>query len=107
MWNKIKKVLVYILIGILAVFIFIVWRRHSHGGSVPGIDDIIGLIGGGTEQLAGGLENSTGLNQQASELAGQASGAVESAAGHCVTARQAIRRAKDILLRAKAGGSEK
>jgi len=104
-WNKIKKVLMWIFVALIAVFIFIVCRRYFKGRAVPGVAELIGLIGGGTEQIGEGLANSSQLNQQANELAGQAGAAVDSATGHCVTARQAIRRAKDILLRAKSGQS--
>lgn len=107
MWNKIKKVLMYVFIVLIAVFIFIVCRRCFIGRRVPGIAELIGLLRGGTEQVKEGLDVSTGLNEQAAGLAEQASESIKSAEGHCVTAGQAIRRARDILSQARARQSEK
>ena len=94
MWNKIKKIGVYILIGVIAVFIFFVCRRYFIGRGLSGITDIIGQLRDGNNSIGEGLG-------QSQELAGQASEHIESAHGHAVTAKQAIRRAREILLRAK------
>ena len=107
MWNKIKKVLMYVFIVLIAVFIFIVCRRCFVGRRVPGIAELIGLLRGGTEQVKEGLDVSTGLNEQAAGLAEHASESISSAEGHCVTARQALRRAREILSQARNGQSEK
>lgn len=107
MWNKIKKVLMYVFIVLIAVFIFIVCRRCFVGRRVPGIAELIGLIRGGAEQVKEGLDVSTGFNEQAAGLAEHAGESIKSAEGHCVTAGQAIRRARDILSQARARQSEK
>ena len=94
MWNKIKKIGVYILIAVIAVFLFIVCRRYFIGRGLSGITDIIGHLRDGNSSIGEGLG-------QSQELAGQAGEHIESAHGHAVTAKQAIRRAREILLRAK------
>lgn len=97
----------YVFIVLIAVFIFIVCRRCFVGGRVPGIAELIGLLRGGTGQAKEGLDVSTGLNEQAAGLAEQAGESIKSAEGHCVTAGQAIRRAREILSQARARQSEK
>lgn len=107
MWGKIKKVLMYVFIVLIAVFIFIVCRRCFVGRRVPGIAELIGLLRGGAGQVKEGLDISTGLNEQAAGLAEHAGESIKSAEGHCVTAGQVIRRAREILSQARARQPEK
>ena len=97
MWKTVKKIGVYILIVVIAVFLFIVCRRYFIKRGLSGIVDIIGHLREGNNSIGEGLG-------ECQDLAGQAAGHVESAHGHAVTARQAIRRAREILLRAKSTG---